>query len=30
VILLYDLARVLSGAATEAELIAVRESDEHS
>jgi TRAP-type transport system small permease protein len=30
VILLYDLARVLSGVATEEELIAVRESDEHT
>jgi len=30
VILLLDLARVLSGSATEADLIAVKESDEHT
>jgi len=30
VILLYDLARVLAGAATEEDLISVRESDEHT
>jgi len=30
VILLLDLARVLSGTATEADLIAVKESDEHT
>lgn len=30
VILLHDLARVLTGAATEEDLISVRESDEHS